>query len=175
VSLPLRRDNVKIAVQIEPTADAPPDVDYRWDADTDILSARLRASAVREGYSSSVDLEGRDGSWLVIDLAEGRVQGVEVAVWPDIRPRASLVPPPKVADARLLIPAGATMGEPTAIEVQTSVIAESDPAKTTFHFRLGAQRSARTVRVGRDLLADIDADDRLAGLWLLNVPPCPPA
>jgi hypothetical protein len=41
------------------------------------------------------------------------------------------------------------------------------------HFRVGAQRDVRTVRVGRDLLLDVDPQSRIAGVWLLNVPPFP--
>jgi hypothetical protein len=29
------------------------------------------------------------------------------------------------------------------------------------------------VRVGRDLLLDVDPQSRIAGVWLLNVPPFP--
>jgi hypothetical protein len=29
------------------------------------------------------------------------------------------------------------------------------------------------VRVGRDLLLEVDATNHVAGLWLLNVPPFP--
>jgi hypothetical protein len=166
---------VKIRVQLEPLAGTPPEVEYRWDADTDILSARLRAGVVREGHSSSVELEGRDGSWLVLDLTAGRVAGLEVAVWPDVRHLTSLSPPLQLANAQLLFPASIGSPEPEALEVQTRVTAEADRAKSTIHFRLGPPRVSRTVRVGRDLLADVDADDKLAGLWLLNVPPCPPS
>ncbi len=41
------------------------------------------------------------------------------------------------------------------------------------HFRVGARRDVRTVRVGRDLLLEVDSQSRVAGLWLLNVPPFP--
>ena len=41
------------------------------------------------------------------------------------------------------------------------------------HFRVGPKRDARTVRLGRDLLFDLDSQSRIAGLWLLNVPPFP--
>ena len=37
-----RRDNVNIAVQLEPANGTPPEVEYKWDADTDILSAQLK-------------------------------------------------------------------------------------------------------------------------------------
>ena len=51
------RNNVTVAVQIEPAASVPA-VEYRWDADTDILTARLRGANGRAGMSGSVELEG---------------------------------------------------------------------------------------------------------------------
>ena len=61
----------------------------------------------------------------------------------------------------------------TAVEIDTPVSAESDRAERTLHFRLGTGRQVRTVRVARELLLDLDSRDRLAGVWLLDVPPFP--
>jgi hypothetical protein len=164
---------VNIAVQVEPSSGAPPDVDYRWDPDTDILSAHIRPRAVGEGMSGAVELEGRDGSWLILDIASGRINGVEVAVWPDVRKRAALVPPAAVEDARVFLPVRRAQGNVASVEVNTLLSAEADNAERVIHFRLGTPRETRTVRVARDLLLDLDAQSRIAGLWLLNVPPFP--
>lgn len=193
---------MRLRVQVEPTAGAPPDVDYRWDADTDILSVRVRSSSAlpsglavavahgeaseapslptsfgNEPMSGAVELEGRDGSWIVLDVEAGHLAGVEVAVWPNVRKLSGLTPPVVVEDARVRLaghkrraPRGT---EPASVEVTTRLTAEADAAERTIHFRLGPPRQARAVRLGRDLLVDIDADDHLAGLWLLNVPPVP--
>ena len=73
-------------VRLEPleAKDLPP-VEYRWDADTDILVAMLRPAGVSEGVSGSMDFEGSDGSWLTFELVDGRLAAVEVAVWPDVK------------------------------------------------------------------------------------------
>lgn len=178
-----------IAVRVEPDGGAtPPEVEYRWDADTDILCATLRARrprAVSEGAPAtepagggtrSVEVEGRDGSWLVLDVAGGgTIAGVEIAVWPDVRRRDGLRPPEDVADALVTFPpvAGADAAAVEAHEVTTALLAESDDAERTIHFRLGPVRPTRAVRIARDILLDVDARGRLAGVWLLNVPPCP--
>jgi hypothetical protein len=60
-----------------------------------------------------------------------------------------------------------------SLEMDTRVIAEADHDERTFHFRLGKPRNARTVRLARNLLVDVDDKSRISGLWLLNVPPCP--
>ena len=163
---------MNIAVQVEPANGAPPEVEYRWDPDTDILTANLRAKAVGEGMSGSVELEGRDGSWLILDVAAGRINGVEVAVWPDVRKVPTLSPPPEVEFARVSVPSkGRTPAH--SLEVDTALVAEADHAERTIHFRLGPARQTRTVRVARDLLLDIDGRGEIAGVWLLNVPPFP--
>ena len=60
-----------------------------------------------------------------------------------------------------------------AMEVDTPLAAESDDDERIIHFRLGPGRQVRTVRIARDMLLDIDTRDRLAGVWLLDVPPFP--
>jgi hypothetical protein len=164
---------VNIAVQMEPFAGSPSDVEYRWDTDTDILTARLTAAEEGSGPSGSVELEGTDGAWLILDVVKGRIAGVEVAVWPDVRKCATLAPPPAVEDARVLVPLRATHPGAALLEVEAPLAAESDEAERVIHFRVGMKRQVRTVRLGRDLLLDVDPQSRIAGLWLLNVPPFP--
>jgi hypothetical protein len=162
---------VNIPVRIEPTTGAPAPVDYRWDADTDILTAHVGDGI--GGRSLSVDVEGTDGSWLIIDVTDERIRGVEVAVWPTVRKRADLKPPDEIESARVKVGRHENPGGAHAVEVDTPVAAESDHAERTIHFRLGAGRQVRTVRIARDMLLDIDNRDRLAGVWLLEVPPFP--
>src|SRR5687768_3846300 len=64
---------VSFAVQIEPAQGTPADVEYRWDTDTDILTASVRSKSVGEGLSGSVELMGGDGAWLNLDVTGGRI------------------------------------------------------------------------------------------------------
>jgi hypothetical protein len=162
---------VNIPVRVEPWAGAPAPVDYRWDEDTDILTAHVGGSS--RGRSLSVDVEGSDGSWLILDVADERIRGVEVAVWPTVRKLADLRPPDEVESARVKVGRNHEPHGVVAVEVDTPVAAESDDAERTIHFRLGPGRQVRTVRIARDMLLDIDSRDRLAGVWLLDVPPFP--
>ena len=162
-----------IAVQVEPASGAVPEVDYRWDSDTDILTATLKAKAVGEGMSGSVELTGTDGAWLVLDVSGGRISGVEVAVWPDVRKVAKLALPSAIEDARVVVPARRSQPGVAAVEVDGSLAAEADATERTFHFRVGGAKPSRTVRIARDVLLDIDARSQIGGLWLLNVPPFP--
>jgi hypothetical protein len=162
-----------VPVQIEPVQDTPPEVEYRWDADTDILTASIRANSVGEGLSGSIDVMGSDGAWLNLDVANGRLRGVEVAVWPDVRKVPALDPPQSVENGRVAVTFRNSGGSVAEMAVDTALLAEADHAERTIHFRLGRHREVRTVRFARDLLLEIDARGRLAGLWLLNVPPFP--
>lgn len=163
-----------IAVQLEPIVGAPPAVAYRWDADTDILTARLDGSVDGTGASGSVEVESGDGAWIILDVVKGRIFGLEVAVWPDVRTRATLTPPPAVEDAHVRLPMDATQPGAGLLEIETTLLAECDESERVVHFRLGGARGVRTVRPGRDFLIDLDPHSRIAGLWLLNVPPFPP-
>ena len=53
---------MSIAVRVEPLDGNPSDVEYRWDTDTDILTANLRTRAAGDGASGSVEIEGSDKS-----------------------------------------------------------------------------------------------------------------
>ena len=163
----------KISIQVEPSGEAAPSVEYRWDPDTEILSAQLSPRASANGLSGSVELEGADGSWLILDVNAGRINGVEVAVWPDVQKRSTLQPPGKVEDAQVLVPARRSKPGLAALEVETPLLAEADADERVFHFTLGKPKNTRTLRVARDLLMDVDGSNNLVGVWFLNVPPFP--
>ncbi|MGH7654775.1 MAG: hypothetical protein ACREN6_08935 [Gemmatimonadaceae bacterium] len=162
-----------IAVRVNAGAAKLPAVEYRWDADTDILTAMLDGGAKGDGMSGSVGVEGSDGSWLIFDVTGGRIAGVEVAVWPDVRKVGALLPPADALPALVTIPARTSQPGVAAFEVDTRVVADADASERTIHFRFGAARPFRAVRVAQDMIFDVDESDHIAGVWLLNVPPFP--
>jgi hypothetical protein len=170
----LEENVVKIPIRVEPNGGtAAPSVEYRWDPDTEILSASVTPKSTGDGMSGSVEVEGSDGSWLILDVASGRINSVEVAVWPDVRMKAALQPPGTVEDAHVSVPARRSQPGVAALEVETPILAESDGAERIFHFTLGRPSKTRTVRIASDLLLDVDGSNHLVGLWMLNVPPFP--
>ncbi len=184
-----------LTVQLAPTTDVPA-VRYRWDADTDILSAECEGAAgpradlpaaVREGAgvlpppgavsSGAIEVAGEDGSWLSLEVVRGRIAGVQVAVWPTVRRRRTLEAPGAPPCAAFAIGGrrrAAPADAPVALEVSGSVAAETDAQERTFHFRFGPPRETERARIARDLVLEIDRRQRLAGLWLTNVPPLAP-
>jgi hypothetical protein len=156
-----------------PVTFTPSGVDYRWDADTDILTAHIRTVAPGTGMSGSVEIEGTDGSWLILDVKGGQIAGVEVAVWPDVKNVGTLAPPTNAARAVISIPARASQPGIASLEVDTQLSAQADAAERTIHFRLGNPRVASAVHVAADLLLELDERHHLVGVWMLNVPPFP--
>jgi hypothetical protein len=162
-----------LSVQLEAAGTVPSTVDYRWDPDTEILSAHVRDRDQGDGMSGSVGVEGKDGSWLILDLKGCRIHAVEVAVWPELRHHSSLLPPGTVEDASVLVPSRRSQPNVASVETVTAVAADADAARRTIHFRFGRTRGIRTIRLACDILLDVDEQSRVAGVWLLNVPPCP--
>src|SRR5438045_679869 len=99
-----RGGKLDIAVHLEPSEGSPPTVEYRWDADTDILTAHIDGTGDGAGPSGSVELEAPDGSWLILDVVKGRIAGVEVAVWPDVHKRSTLAPPAPAGHSHVVVP-----------------------------------------------------------------------
>lgn len=164
---------MNILVQLGPRDGASPKVVYQWDSDTDILSASLRPAPAKTGKSRSVEIEGADGSWIILDLRDEQLSGIEVAVWPDVTKRSALNAPSEVREASVRLPGGASEAAVTAQEIEIPTSAEADVQERTFHFRFGGPRETSAVRVAQDLLFDVDATNHVSGVWLLNVPPFP--
>ncbi|MBV9878940.1 MAG: hypothetical protein JO180_00510 [Gemmatirosa sp.] len=148
-------------------------VRYRWDADTEILSASIVDRRGGGSVATTVELEGTDGSWVTLELRAGRLCGMEVAVWPPVKARSILTPPAATQAGHATLPPALVGSALSDVEVDTMLAAESDRLERTFHLRVGTPRRSRAVRVGRDILLELDDADQLAGLWLLNVPPVP--
>jgi len=161
---------VSLNVHIEPSNGTPPLVEYRWDTDTDILSAQVAASEGAETPAAAIELQGSDGSWLILDVRAGRIRGVEVAVWPDVRKLPQLRPP-EADFASVVIPGRRAAGGSS--EIDTPLSAEVDDPERIFHFRLGVGRETRAVKLASDIVIDVEPSGVVAGLWLLNVPPFP--
>ena len=160
--------------RIEPLNGKLPKVTYRWDPETDILTVACKGVPKGNGMNGTVDLEGGDGSFVVIDVAGGAMRGVDVVTWPDdVRTVASLKPPEASKEGQLTFPGRLSQPGIAAVEVDTALTVDKDQAESVFHIRVGRQRPATIVRVADHMLVEIDKQSRIAGLWLLQVPPFP--
>ena len=153
-----------------------PRVNYRWDAETDILTGAVKGSTRPEqddGLTGSVELEGMDGSFVLLDVAGGSIRGVEVVVWPDVRTVSTLAPPAEVADGEVMLPTRKSQPGIAALEVDTPLTIETNGSESLFRVRVGVSRKVDVVRVAEGLLVELDERGELAGLWLVGVPPFP--
>lgn len=151
-----------------------PHISYRWDPETDILTGAIKSGLKKAGgLTGSVELEGSDGSFILLDVAGGTIHGVEVVVWPDVRTTAGLAPPQEVESGDVQLPTRRSQPSVAAVEVDTSLAIDTNPSESVFHVRLGPPRQAKVVRVADGLLVEVDEQEELAGLWLLDVPPFP--
>lgn len=168
-----RRRLTSVGFRVLPHDDTVDAVRYRWDADTEILSASIVDRRGGGSVATTVELEGSDGSWVSLELRGGRFCGIEVAVWPPVKMRSTLTPPTTSQPGHASLPPTMVGNTISDVEVDTPLAAESDRHERTFHLRVGAPRKSRAVRVGQSILLELDDADQLAGLWLLNVPPVP--
>jgi hypothetical protein len=165
---------MQFETRIEPLDGKLPKVSYRWDPETDILTVACKGVAKGNGMNGTVDLEGGDGSFVVLDVAGGALRGVDVVTWPDdVKTVAKLAVPAPAKDAQVTFPTRMSQPGVAAVEVDTPLTVEKNETDTVFHIRVGRTRAATVVRVGDHLLVEVDKQSRLAGLWLLEVPPFP--
>jgi uncharacterized protein YuzE len=153
-----------------------PKIAYRWDPETDILTGSIKAAAKptdAEGLTGSVELEGADGSFILLDVQGGAIRGVEVVVWPDVRTVQSLQGPAAAREGEVVLPQQKSASGVDAVEVDTSLTIETNPSESVFRVRLGPARRVETVRVADGLLVEVDEKGEFAGLWLTEVPPFP--
>jgi hypothetical protein len=99
---------------------------------------------------------------------------VDVVTWPDdIRTVAGLAAPEPAKEGRVVFPSRNSQPGVAAVEVDTALTIEKDPPESVFHIRIGRHRAVTVVRVADHLLVEVDKQTRLAGFWLLDVPPFP--
>jgi len=151
-----------------------PKVSYRWDPETDILTVACKGVHKANGMNGTVDLEGSDGSFLVLDVAGGVLQGVDVVTWPDdVHTVNELASPDAAKEGRIVFPSRRSQPGIAAVEVDTALTVEKNVKESVFHFRVGERRPVTVVRIADLFLVEVDKQARVAGLWFLDVPPFP--
>ena len=165
---------MQFETRIEPFEGRLPRLTYHWDAETDILSAAFKSTAQGSGLTGTIDLEGADGAFVVLDVADGVLRGVDVVNWPTEVPEVpDLAAPTGAEDGRVTFSTRSPQPGVAAVEVDTTLQIRKSPQESVFHVRVGRARSARSVRIADNLIVDVDRQSRLAWLWLLEVPPFP--
>lgn len=165
---------MNVDTRVEPLEGTLPTVEWRWDLETDILSGGFRALAGGRGLEGSVELSDDEGSVIVLDVAGGVVCGLDVVVWPEVDTVPGLAAPAAARLGRVVVPGRPARPEVSALEVDTTLSISASPDERTVHIRIGARREVEPVRVADQLIVELDHKRRLAGFWLLGVPPFVP-
>lgn len=161
-----------MSLRVEP-ADNCPAIAYRWDRETDILAGRIEPAPQGRGYTGSVEFEGADGAFVLMEVEQGTVCGVEVVVWPPVEKVPALVPPLDAPMGRVTVPARPSQPGVGAVELDASLSAMVTEDERTIHLEVGGDdgdHEIRPVRVADRLVIELDEDDAIAGFWLLDVP-----
>jgi len=163
---------MSVVARVRPLADKLPTITYRWDPDTDILSGVLQDATGDKGLTGTVDLEGVRGGFVVIDVEDGAIRGLDVVDWPeDTVTVGTLVGPEPARDADVTFPARPSQPGVAAVELEAPLKVEKSSDESVIHIRLLGRGTPHAVRVADKLLLELDPEDRLVGLWLLDVPP----
>jgi hypothetical protein len=144
-----------------------PQISWRWESETDILSGTYR-SARKGETAEAVEVSSPDGAVAVLDVVGGELCGLDIVIWPDVQTVGDLRPPAPQVAGKITLPPSA---EPRQEEEPMTVTVDS--LEQTFHLRIGPDRPIEVVQVADHLLIEVDAESRLAGFWLTGVPPFP--
>lgn len=161
-----------IAAHIEPLNGPLPRVEWRWDAETDILSGGFKTARKGPGLTGSVELTDEVGSVAVLDVVSGVICGLDVVVWPDVVTVPALAVPAELTTGRVVLPTHEST-DIQSLEVDAELSAEADPGDAVFHLRFGPARPVEVVRVADHLYVELDQESTLAGIWLTGVPSFP--
>ncbi|NIM52387.1 MAG: hypothetical protein GTN62_13850 [Gemmatimonadales bacterium] len=158
---------------VEPLSGELPRVQFRWDAETEILSGALEHVEGARGLTGSIELEDAKGSIITLDLTGGVMRALEVVVWPSTKIVPGLTPPAAEREGRLIVPSRVSQPGIALLEVDVTLFAEWTPDQSVIHLQVGTRRRSEAVALADNLVLELDGSGELAGFWLLNVPPFP--
>ena len=147
-----------------------PAIRWTWDDETDILSGAMAGLKKSGGLTGTIELTDDEGSVAVVDVAGGRIQGIDIVVWPEVTEVPGLTPPEASRDGVVTLPPRQSQPGIASVEVDTTLSVSANPRHDTLHLRIGTKRQVEAVRVADHLLVEVDGKGRLAGFWLLSVP-----
>lgn len=161
---------MNLDARIDPLDGPLPTIRWDWDDETDILSGAMDGVRKSGGLTGTIELTDDEGSVAVVDVAGGRVQGLDIVVWPEVSEVATLAAPEASRDGVVILPPRPSQPGIAAVEVDTTLSVSANPRHDLLHLRIGTKRQVEAIRVADRLLIEVDGKGRLAGFWLLSVP-----
>jgi hypothetical protein len=181
---------VIIAVRTSPGVGHLPRLLYSLDNETGILAARLTRPGGSDPEQMArpapcppeeiVQVAGLDGSWLHFEVRDGRLDALEIAIWPDLGPASRIALPVADGFADVSLAAvprsrGRKRKKRSLAGVTVPLRALPDREARTIQLFFGHARRQRAVRVADNLFVGADDAGRLASIWLMNVPGLAPS
>jgi hypothetical protein len=134
-----------------------PNIAWRWDPETDILSGSFKGNRKSGGLTGTVELTDAEGSVAVLDVNNGVICGLDVVVWPEVTTAAELRVPAQLADGRVVLPSRTPpAGGVSSVEVDTSLSVQTNSAESIFHLRIGPKRKVDLIRVADNFYVEVD-------------------
>lgn len=158
-------------LKVEASTDVAPVLTWRWDEETDILSGAFEPRHRGEGVTTTIELTDAAGSIAVLDVIGGVLCGLDIVVWPEVETEPRLAPPRDLLDGRLHVQLPKRGTASPEIDAPMTLRASVD--ETVLHLRVGVRRAVSAVRLADRFFVEVDAQQTLAGFWLVGVPPFP--
>jgi hypothetical protein len=166
---------VTIATKLLPYHEDLQQVEFRWNQETEILAGNLPGVVDGEGATHTIELGGTQGSYMSLNVQDGILAGIEVVVWPRGHRVESLSPPEVTRIGRLQVTVAGAKASPGVVELEVPFFCTRDINDSRVHLAFGARRDVEAVALAKNLIAEIDKEGNLAGLWLTDVPRFPGA
>lgn len=165
-----------LAARIGPLQSRLPQVEFHWDFETEILTARLSiVGPTRASEARTIELGDEGGAFVTLGLDGDIVTGLEVVVWPKCAVSGELAPPPTERRGRMEVQLDEAAWEAGVVDLTVELSCEKNDGGSTIHIGVGDPRQSDCVILAENLWAEVDRSDWLAGFWLLGVPPFPSA
>lgn len=164
---------VTIATEILPLEDELPLAAYRWDSKTEILAATLDSQPTGERDFRTVQLGGSQGAYVSLILVEDLLVGIEVVVWPHGEVVSELAAPPAERSGRLKVDSRGEVTRSAVVDLDKPLSCARTADESRVHIVFAKPESSEVVALAQNLFAEIGDAGRLAGFWLVGVPPFP--
>lgn len=164
-----------ITTKVLPHNDDLRQMEFRWNQETEILAGDLPGLVAEENASHTIELGGTQGSYMSLNVQDGILTGIEVVVWPRGHRVEDLSPPEATRIGRLQVTVAGETASPDVVELEVPFFCTRDVNESRVHLAFGARRDVEAVALAKNLIAEIDRQGNLAGLWLTEIPRFPGA
>ncbi|KPJ88266.1 MAG: hypothetical protein AMS18_13560 [Gemmatimonas sp. SG8_17] len=159
-----------IATKVLPYHDDLQQVEFRWNHETEILVGDLPGVVDGENAPHTIELGGTQGSYMSLNVQDGILTGIEVVVWPRGHRVEDLSPPEVTRTGRLQVTVAGATASPGVVELDVPLFCTRDVNESRVHLAFGSRRVVEVVALAKNLIAEIDKEGDLAGIWLTDVP-----